>query len=134
MWHAGSVARPALRRPRGRHNPTGPLGYAGHMKEANPTEGHQMVQDGALLVDVREQGEYDQIHAEGATLLPLSEFEARYAELPKDRPLVMICRSGARSARAGEYLLANGYGDVTNLAGGTQAWAEAGLPTQGEAQ
>ncbi|WP_288401966.1 rhodanese-like domain-containing protein [uncultured Deinococcus sp.] len=104
------------------------------MKEANPTEGHQMVQDGALLVDVREQGEYDQIHAEGATLLPLSEFEARYAELPKDRPLVMICRSGARSARAGEYLLTNGYGDVTNLAGGTQAWAEAGLPTQGEAQ
>ncbi len=93
-----------------------------------------MVQDGALLVDVREQGEYDQIHAEGATLLPLSEFEARYAELPKDRPLVMICRSGARSARAGEYLLTNGYGDVTNLAGGTQAWAEAGLPTQGEAQ
>ncbi|KQR40960.1 rhodanese-like domain-containing protein [Deinococcus sp. Leaf326] len=104
------------------------------MKEANPTEGHQMVQDGALLVDVREQGEYDQIHAEGAVLLPLSEFEARYAELPKDRPLVMICRSGARSARAGEFLLANGYGDVTNLAGGTQAWAEAGLPTGGEGQ
>ena len=104
------------------------------MKEANPTEGHQLVKDGALLVDVREPGEYDQIHAEGATLLPLSEFEARYAELPTDRPLVMICRSGARSARAGEFLLANGYGDVTNLAGGTQAWAEAGLPTEGESK
>ena len=82
----------------------------------------------AVLVDVREPNEYDELHAEGALLLPLSELEARYAELPKDKPLLMICRSGARSARAGEFLLQNGYGDVTNLAGGTLAWNEAGLP------
>lgn len=93
-----------------------------------PTEGQQLVQQGALLVDVREQNEYDEVHAEGATLIPLSEFEARHAELPKDRPLVMICRSGARSARAGEFLEAQGYGDVSNLSGGTNAWVEAGLP------
>lgn len=90
-----------------------------------------MVQEGALLVDVREPAEYAEIHAEGALLVPLSEFEARYSELPKDRDLVMICRSGARSARAGQYLLEHGYKDVVNLAGGTLAWAEAGLPVGG---
>lgn len=90
-----------------------------------------MVQEGALLVDVREGHEYEEVHAEGARLLPLSEFEARYGELPQDRPLVMICRSGARSARAGQFLLDHGYGNVVNLAGGTLAWAEGGLPTQG---
>ncbi len=89
-----------------------------------------MLTNGALLVDVREPNEYSEIHAQGALLLPLSELESRFSELPKDRPLLMICRSGARSARAGEYLLAQGYSDVTNLAGGTLAWAEAGLPVE----
>ena len=98
--------------------------------DITPAEGHQRVQQGALLVDVREANEYAEIHAEGAQLLPLSELESRFGELPKDRPLVMICRSGARSARAGEYLRAQGYGDVVNLAGGTMAWADAGLPTE----
>ena len=98
------------------------------MKEVSPTEGQELVQGGAVLVDVRELNEYNEVHAEGALLLPLSELEERYAELPKDKPLLMICRSGARSARAGEFLLQNGYGDVTNLGGGTLAWNEAGLP------
>lgn len=98
------------------------------MKEVTPQEGQQLLEQGALLVDVREANEYAEVHAQGATLLPLSELESRFAELPKDRPLLMICRSGARSARAGEYLLAQGYSDVTNLAGGTLAWKEAGLP------
>ncbi|WP_291423013.1 rhodanese-like domain-containing protein [Deinococcus sp.] len=100
------------------------------MKETTPAEGQKMLTNGALLVDVREPNEYSEIHAQGALLLPLSELESRFSELPKDRPLLMICRSGARSARAGEYLLAQGYSDVTNLAGGTLAWAEAGLPVE----
>lgn len=99
------------------------------MKEVTPDAAQDLMKQGALLVDVREQSEYDEVHADGAELLPLSELETRYAELPKDRPLLMICRSGARSARAGEYLLANGYDDVTNVAGGTLAWVEADLPT-----
>lgn len=102
------------------------------MEEVTPQEGQSRVQQGAVLVDVREQGEYDQIHAEGAQLLPLSELESRFSELPKDRELVMICRSGARSKQAGEYLMQNGYSKVVNLSGGTMAWAEAGLPTEGE--
>ncbi|MDV6376119.1 rhodanese-like domain-containing protein [Deinococcus arenicola] len=102
------------------------------MEDITPQEGQQRVHQGAVLVDVREQYEYDEVHAEGAMLLPLSELESRFAELPKDKELVMICRSGARSAKAGEYLMQNGYENVVNLGGGTVAWAEAGLPTEGE--
>lgn len=98
-------------------------------RDVAPAEGQKLVQEGALLIDVREPHEYAEIHAEGAQPLPLSEFEARYRELPRDRPLVMICRSGARSARAGQYLLDQGYPEVVNLAGGTLAWTDAGLPT-----
>lgn len=99
------------------------------MEDISPQEGQRRVQAGALLVDVREPNEFEEVHAEGATLIPLSEFEARCSELPRDRELVMICRSGARSARAGEYLKAQGYSQVVNLAGGTLAWANEGLPT-----
>lgn len=102
--------------------------YGMTLKEASPVAAQKLIADGALLVDVRENNEYAEIHADGARLLPLSELEARYTELPTDQPLVMICRSGARSARAGEFLLQNGFNDVTNLSGGTLAWDEAGLP------
>ncbi|WP_233218614.1 rhodanese-like domain-containing protein [Deinococcus arcticus] len=105
------------------------------MEDVTPQEGQRRVQAGALLVDVREQNEYDEVRAHGAQLLPLSEFEARHSELPRDRELVMICRSGARSARAGEFLKAQGYTQVVNLAGGTMAWVNDGLPhTQGQTE
>lgn len=83
-----------------------------------------------LLVDVREANEFAAVRAEGAVLAPLSTFMARHAELPKDRPLLMICQSGARSARATAFLLANGWPDVANVAGGTLAWVAAGLPAR----
>ncbi|WP_291430860.1 rhodanese-like domain-containing protein [Deinococcus sp.] len=100
------------------------------MEDISVQEGRRRVQAGALLVDVREPNEFEEIHAEGATLIPLSEFESRFAELPRDRELVMICRSGARSARAGEYLEFQGYAQVVNVAGGTLAWVNEGLPTE----
>ncbi len=104
------------------------------MDEVTPTEGQRRVQAGALLVDVREPNEYTEVHAEGARLMPLSTFEQTYAELPQDQEIVLICRSGARSARAGEFLLERGYSKVTNLAGGTNAWVADGLPNvQGDA-
>lgn len=81
-----------------------------------------------LLVDVREVGEYLQARAEGAVLVPLSQFTVRFQELPRDRPLLMICQAGGRSAQATAYLLANGWRDVTNVAGGTGMWVASGLP------
>ncbi|MEW5990285.1 MAG: rhodanese-like domain-containing protein [Chloroflexota bacterium] len=83
-----------------------------------------------LLVDVREPHEYARVRAEGAVLLPLSTFLARYRELPRDRPLQLICQTGSRSGQATAFLLANGWTDVVNVAGGTQAWERAGLPVR----
>lgn len=85
---------------------------------------------GPLLIDVREPIEFSEVRAEGALLFPLSTFMARIAELPRDRPLLMICRTGARSGQATDYLLAQGWADVVNVAGGTLAWESAGLPVR----
>lgn len=83
-----------------------------------------------LLVDVREPHEFIRIRADGAASMPLSVFVQRYRELPSDRSLLLICQTGARSAQATAFLLGNGWSDVTNVAGGTQAWALAGLPVR----
>ena len=83
---------------------------------------------GPLLVDVREQYEWDAVRANGAVLMPMSEFPARHDELPKDRPIFVICASGNRSAAATAFLLRNGWKDVANVDGGTGAWEKAGLP------
>ncbi|CAN5869682.1 hypothetical protein BH24DEI2_BH24DEI2_00730 [soil metagenome] len=96
--------------------------------EIAAADAEKHLETGAVLVDVREQNEYTEIRIPGSLLMPLSVFAERFGELPKDKPLVMQCRSGARSAKAAEYLLANGYTDVTNLTGGILAWNEAGLP------
>jgi rhodanese-related sulfurtransferase len=86
---------------------------------------------GALIVDVREPDEFAAERAPGVALVPLSEFVARHEELPKDRPLLMICAAGSRSASATAYLLQRGWTDVKNVTGGMMAWAGAGLPTKG---
>jgi len=83
-----------------------------------------------ILVDVREPHEFVKVRAERAALLPLSTFILRHVELRQDQPILMICNSGARSAQATAYLLANGWTDVTNVAGGTIAWLQAGLPAR----
>jgi rhodanese-related sulfurtransferase len=93
-------------------------------------EAQKRIGEGALLVDVREQNEYDEVHIPGSILIPLSAFNERFAELPKDKALVMQCRSGARSGRTTEFLLANGYSDVVNMAGGILAWENADLPVE----
>lgn len=84
----------------------------------------------ALLVDVREPDEFAEFRAEGALLFPLSTFMLRLATLPRDRELLMICRTGARSGQATAYLLANGWSTVVNVDGGTLAWVRAGLPAR----
>lgn len=98
--------------------------------EIDVLEAQKRVEDGAVLVDVREQNEYDEAHIPGSRLAALSTLAQTYEDLPKDKPLIMQCRSGARSARAAAYLLENGYTDVVNLKGGILAWDEAGLPVE----
>ena len=73
------------------------------------------------VVDVREQEEYDALHLDGVTLLPLSELLDRYTELDKAQTYYVICKSGRRSARACQFLEEQGY-DVTNVQGGMDAF------------
>ena len=84
--------------------------------------------EGPILVDVREKDEYRTVRANGAVLVPMSEFAQRAAELPKDRPIFVICASGNRSAAATGFLLRSGWTDVSNVAGGTGEWERRGLP------
>ncbi len=81
----------------------------------------------AVLVDVRERDEFISFRAPGAVLYPTSSFLLRFEELPRDRPLHVICNSGSRSAAVTAWLLRNGWTDVHNVAGGMVAWLRAGI-------
>jgi rhodanese-related sulfurtransferase len=81
-----------------------------------------------VLLDVREMNEFTEVRAPGALLIPTSSFAARIHELPDDRPLLVICRTGVRSAAVTGFLARSGRDDVTNVAGGMEAWEQAGLP------
>src|SRR4051812_11518948 len=74
-----------------------------------------------VLIDVREQDEFDDVNLSGK-LVPMSEFEDRYKEIPKDVPVYIYCRSGRRSRTAIEFLKAKGYGNCINVSGGILAW------------
>ena len=92
-------------------------------------EAEQLVADGALLVDCREQNEWDAARIPGAELKPMSEINEWYQDLPRVRQSVCQCRTGARSAQVVHALITQaGFDNVTNLSGGIVAWAEAELP------
>ncbi|QTE29589.1 rhodanese-like domain-containing protein [Pengzhenrongella sicca] len=82
---------------------------------------------GTTLLDVRERDEWDAGHAPGALHVPLGELVERVGELPAGAPLLVVCHSGARSARATAWLNESGY-SAENLDGGMVAWSRAGLP------
>ncbi|MDQ7857393.1 MAG: MBL fold metallo-hydrolase [Armatimonadota bacterium] len=80
----------------------------------------------ALVLDVREPSEYAAGHIAGSLSLPQADLAARLDELPRDRPIYVICHSGSRSLRAAQFLKQVGYGQVVNVRGGIKAWREAG--------
>jgi DMSO/TMAO reductase YedYZ molybdopterin-dependent catalytic subunit/rhodanese-related sulfurtransferase/glyoxylase-like metal-dependent hydrolase (beta-lactamase superfamily II) len=100
------------------------IGDAPHV---GPRAAKTMVDGGALLLDVREPDEWCVEHAPAAMLLPMGRVRARLNELPGDRRIVVVCRSGGRSAAVTAALRRSGF-DAVNLAGGMCAWAAAGLP------
>ncbi|MFM9106965.1 MAG: rhodanese-like domain-containing protein [Chloroflexota bacterium] len=81
-----------------------------------------------VLLDVREQEEWDAGHAAAARLIPLGDLDARLGELDPMRPIAVICRSGRRSLMAAEYLKDRGFANPVSVAGGMIAWQEAGHP------
>jgi rhodanese-related sulfurtransferase len=85
---------------------------------------------GAFVVDVREPDEWAAGHIPEATLIPLGELASRVGELPRDRSIVVVCRSGNRSAQGRDILLGAGFVAVTSLDGGMTDWAAAGMPIE----
>ena len=81
------------------------------------------------LIDVREDWEVAKAALEGAIHIPLQELPERMSKLDPARPYVVMCRSGGRSAKATDFLRRQGFADVTNLAGGIDAWARRIDPT-----
>lgn len=94
-----------------------------------PAQAEERVQAGAAaLIDVREDDEWNAGHAEAAHHLALNKLIAGPQALPEGKDLVLICKSGNRSALAAEYLAAIGREGLANVEGGTEAWRSAGLP------
>jgi rhodanese-related sulfurtransferase len=84
---------------------------------------------GAFILDVRQPEEWNEFHIPDSTLIPLDQLAARMNELPKDREIVIVCRSGNRSAQGRDILLNAGFTQVTSMAGGLTQWKAAGNPT-----
>jgi rhodanese-related sulfurtransferase len=90
-------------------------------------EAADLTKSGALLIDVREPFEWKTGHAPSARHIPLGQLPRYADELPRDQRLILVCRSGNRSAQATSLLTAAGF-DAANLTGGMSAWARSGLP------
>lgn len=103
------------------------FGSAPRTAGVSAVEARDLQRSGAVLVDVREKGEWDAGHAPKAKHHPLRGLPTSMHRLPTDRTIVVVCRSGNRSARAAKVLAKSGF-DVVNLSGGMTAWRGAGLP------
>lgn len=77
-----------------------------------------------FLLDVREPSEHAAAAIQGSTLIPMGSLPTRIAELPKDKPVIIHCHHGGRSMRAITWLRQQGYTNVSNLAGGIDAWSQ----------
>ncbi len=104
------------------------------VKEICPTSTQAWIKNGALLVDVREREEVAQLAYDVPEIvnIPLSEFEERYAEIPKDKEVVMVCKAGVRSLRAAGFLINHGYDNVVSMKHGLARWVQKDFPTKGD--
>jgi rhodanese-related sulfurtransferase len=90
-------------------------------------QGKEMIDNGEVfLLDVRTQEEYNEGHISGSTLIPVQELEARLNELPRNKKILVYCRSGNRSVTASETLVKNGFAQIFNIKGGITEWKNAG--------
>lgn len=96
------------------------------VRDVDARGAHRLIAEGATVLDVREPYEWADAHIEGSVLIPLGRLQV--GSVPSGRPVVVVCRSGRRSAAAVQALQSAGRDDVVNLAGGVLAWASAGLP------
>ena len=95
-------------------------------KEVDPNYVSEIAAKGAHLIDVRTEAEVAQGVIDGAIHIPLHLLPLRAVDIPQDKPVVIYCRSGARSAQACSFMASKGYGNMHNLSGGIMAWARSG--------
>lgn len=122
--------------PRSGYTPAG-------IKNVNVEEAKKMVEkDDVFVLDVRTPSEFNSSHVKGATLIPVTNasgsglspdnlLEARVDEVPKNKKILVYCRSGHRSVSASKILINAGYEQVYNMEGGINAWIAAGYPVEG---
>ena len=106
-----------------------------HVTEISPAEARKQAEEGeAILIDVREESDWHQSHAQGATHLSRGIIELEIEEQIPDvtKPIICYCGGGSRSALVAESLQRMGYKNVRSMAGGLRAWKETGLPTARE--
>ena len=99
----------------------------------SPAQVAQQIKDpktAPFLLDVRTPEEFAEGHVPGAKNIPVAEIEARAAEVPKDRPVVVYCRSGARVKRANAILRERGWTNLVEMEGSMLAWDAAQLPVE----
>ena len=118
---------------RGGNNPAG-------IQNVTVEEAKKMVEKGdVFILDVRTPSEFNSSHIEGSTLIPVTNsggsnlspkqlLESRINEVPKDKKILVYCRSGHRSSSASKILVNAGYSQVYNMEGGINAWTGAGYP------
>jgi rhodanese-related sulfurtransferase len=111
--------------PFGQTSPAGTLA-----KEVSVAEAAKLRDSGAFMLDVREQSEWDQFHIPGAKLIPLGSLPNELDKLPKDKTIIVYCRTGHRSAQGRDILLNAGFTNVTSMAGGVTDWQSKGLPVE----
>jgi rhodanese-related sulfurtransferase len=95
-------------------------------KEISVDEAYQLFQNGEFILDVRQPDEYEAGHIPGSVLIPLDLLESKLSEIPQDNEVVVVCRSGNRSATGRDILLNAGFTSVTSMAGGMNQWHEKG--------
>jgi len=105
------------------------LGAGQYPSEVSVTQASDLRTQGAFILDVRQPEEWTQFHIPGATLIPLGDLPNRLKEVPKDKEIVVVCRTGHRSAQGRDILKTAGFTKVTSMAGGLTQWQTAGLPT-----
>lgn len=101
------------------------------VRAVSPSEALELLDGDAILLDVREESEWDAGHAPMASFIPLAELPDHLDELPRDRLIICTCRSGGRSMRAATFLQESGF-DTVNLAGGMLSWYAEDLPFESD--
>lgn len=107
------------------------LNFMSPKTEITVDEALALSKEGVLIIDVREPDELAEVSYDVSNIknIPLGELESRLSEVPKDKQIIVVCRSGKRSGNAYNILKENGFTNMANMQGGVLAWQEKGFPT-----